>query len=288
MPDSLIENPKSGIQKLKLLTIFLIFLAFVFCFFMRGSSWALTLPPGSLDTVVSGSIGEYYISITGYISPFASVVLYSQGVYLRATTADENGYFRISDVLVKYGLTELCFDAYDFKRLGESYSCIEIPPVTKSTTIENIFLPPTLGLSKTQIGEGGSTTAWGYSMPGATVTLNFQGKLITTTADPTGYYQFNLDNIKAGIYELTAKGSLDNKSSLDPKKKAILKSLSGTQQAVNWLDELLKKLWIILTTYWFIAISIPILILIIILIWKLFPGKFSRHHYLHHQYLFGY
>lgn len=244
------------------------------------------LPKGSLNSSVSGTLGDFYLSVSGYIAPFASIVLTSDGVYLRATTADESGYFRIPEVLIKKGFSKFCFDAIDFRRLGESFSCKTIPPATGSVTIEDIFLPPTLGLSRSTIAEGGSTTAWGYTMPGATVTLNFAGKNLKTKADKTGYYQFIFNNVKAGIYKLYSKASLDGKNSLDPQKKVTLKSLSKTDQAIGWLEDLLKKLWDLLTTYWFIWIVVPIIILIIILLWRL--SKLHRHHNLHHKYFVGY
>ena len=245
------------------------------------------LPQGNLKTTVSGVLGDFYLNITGYIAPFASIVLYDGNkVYLRATTADEKGYFRISEVLIKMGFSKFCFDAYDFKRLGESYSCQTISPATGSVTINDIFLPPTLGLSRTTIEAGGSTTAWGYSMPGAIVTLNFAGKNLTTKADQSGFYQFVLKNIDAGIYKLYAKAELNGKKSLDPQKKVELKSLSKADQAIAVTEDLLKKIWELLTTYWFIWIVVPVLILIIILLGRLL--KLHRHHYLHHKYFVGY
>jgi hypothetical protein len=262
--------------------------------------------PGSSSVTVSGTVGKYYLSISGYIAPFASIVLYADGAFLRSTVADEKGYFLIPEILVKEGLAKICFDAVDFRRLGESYSCLAIKPITGPTTIDNVFLPPTLGLSRSEIAAGSSSIAWGYSMPYARVTLHFGNLIYTTTADSTGYYQIELKNVKAGVYSLYSTAELNNKPSLDPEKKVTLKALSWWEQLIAWLLELLKKLWLLLTSLSFgpLWIAIPIIILIIILILRLWPERFTylynnkviifftkalrRHKPLHHEYFMGY
>ena len=276
------------------------------------SSKALALPityprPASLNSTVSGTVGDFYISISGYIAPFASIILSSDKVYIRATASDQSGYFLLPEVLVKEGFNHFCFDAVDFRRLGESSSCMTIPPVYAPREIEDVFLPPTLGLSRTQISAGSSATAWGYSMPGATVTLHFGTVIFTTTADSTGYYQIVLKDVKAGIYQLYSTAVLDNKPSLEPAKKLTLKALSPWEQFIEWLLNLLRRIWTFLTSLSFgpLWIAIPILILIIILILRLWPERFTslynnriiifftkafkgRKHPLHHSWMMGY
>lgn len=235
------------------------------------------LPKGSVSTSVSASLGDFYLNLSGYIAPFASIVLTSDGVYLRATTADEKGYFFITEVLIKKGFSKFCFDAVDFKRLGESFSCITIPPAKANVTMKDIFLPPTLGLSRSEITAGSSTVAYGYSMPGALVTLHFGNKIYQVVADSTGYYQIVLKDVKAGVYQLYATAELNKVPSLNPEKKLTLKSLSSWDQFWQWLINLIKHFWIFLTSLSFgpLWLAIPILILIIILILKLWPERFT-------------
>ena len=255
-----------------------------------GKSWQ-----GSLGTSVGASVGEFYLSLWGYISPFASVVLTSDGIFLRATVADEKGNFIISQVLIKAGFKSFCLDAIDFKRIGESYTCFSIPPATASITMKDIFLPPTLGLSRTKINAGGSATAFGYTMPKAKVTLHINGELLTTYADSNGYYQVTIKNLKAGNYSLYATAEYKQKQSLEPTKKLKLESLSIQKQVINqagnWWDALLRflKNWL-WNPLWLV---IPIIILIIILIRKLWgrqlPNPFKRKsHLLHHFWWIGF
>lgn len=262
--------------------------------------------PGAHSTTVSGSVGDFYLNVTGYIAPFASIVLTSQGVYLRATTADQFGYFTISQVLIKKGFSSFCFDAVDFRRLGESFSCINIPPANAAVSLKNIFLPPTLGLSRSQIAEGASTVAWGYSMPGALVTLRVNDQTYKTYADSTGYYQVVLQSVKAGVYKLSSRANLDHKDSLEPGKKVILTSLSWWEQLLLWLVGLWKKFLEFLTSLSLgpLWIAIPAIIVIVILILRIWPERFTiiyqsklmvffsksfkRHRPLHHEYFVGY
>ncbi len=290
----------------KALFLFVLFSFALGFLFTKASLAQYKLSKGSHSSTVYGKLGDFYLSLSGYIAPFASIVLYTDGVYLRATTADEKGYFTISEVLVKAGLSRFCFDAVDFRRLGESYSCMTVPPIRKNTTIKDIFLPPTLGLLRTTIEAGSNAVAFGYSMPNALVTLHFGTKTYTTTADSTGYYQFVVKDVKAGTYQLYATAVLDEKPSLTPERKLTLKSLSLWEQFLEWLKELLNKIREFFTSLSFgpLWLAIPILILIIILLLKLWPERFSfisknkttvflakkfkREHPLHHKYFMGY
>ena len=201
-------------------------------------------------------------------------------------------------VLVNSGLSKLCFDAVDFARIGESVSCLNISPVDASRTIKDIFLPPTLGLSRNEVIEGGSVTAHGYSMPGALVTLYLSnGNVLTTYADQTGYYQFTVKDLKAGTYNLYARAEFKQKESLMPTKKLQLKSLSWWDQLIAFLKDLWDKFLkflrdLALGPLWLI---VPILISIIILLVKLMPGRFGflrnplrKKYPLHHKWWMGY
>lgn len=183
---------------------------------------------------VSASIGEYYINLSGYIAPNASVVLLSDNVVLRTTVADSNGYFYITGVLINSGLTSFCLDGIDFKRIGESYTCFSVPPAQGNITMNNIFLPPTLGLQRTEITAGQEALAWGYSMPNAAITIHSSdGKIYTVTADATGFYQLSIKINSAGKYQFFAEATYKNSQSHTPDKKIELTALSETQNIVK-------------------------------------------------------
>jgi len=259
----------------------------------------ITLPKASLKITVQAAVGEFYFNfLNGQIAPNASIVLTIDGVFARATVADQNGYFSITNVLIKRGASRICLDAVDFRRIGESITCFNIPPAQASVTMKNVFLPPTLGLSRNQIAEGASVKAYGYSMPGALVTLYLSnGKVLTTYADKTGYYEFTVAGLKAGSYSLYARAEFKHKQSLEPTTKLKLRSLSWWEQFIAFIKDLWNKLLkfirdLALGPLWLI---IPILILIIILLVKLLPGRFgfldnpfSKKKPLHHKWWMGY
>ncbi len=259
----------------------------------------------SFKTDVEAKVGNYYLNISGWISPYASVVLYSDGVFLRATVADSKGNFYISQVLIKEGFSNFCLEAIDFKRIGESYTCFNIPPAKGNVEKHGIFLPPTLGLSRNEIGENEEVMAFGYTMPGARVKLYLSdGQVIETTADETGYYEYKLKGLKAGKYKLYAKATYQNKESLAPTKTLELRSLNWWEMFLAFLKELWNKVVKFITSIGLgpLWIGLPIIILIIILILKIWPEKFTfiydskllawlprrKKKQLHHSWFIGY
>jgi hypothetical protein len=273
----------------KILPAFILSVVIFVLFSKSAFSQTFIITKASHTVTVSAIVGDFYLNLAGYIAPNASIVLIIDGVTARATVADASGNFSISGVLIKKDFSHFCLDAIDFRRLGESYTCFDIPPAQASVTMKDLFLSPTLGLSRTEIAEGSTAKAYGYSMPGALVTLHLNGQLLTTYADQTGYYEFSVKNLKAGNYSVYARAELDHKQSIEPTKKLTLKSLSWWEQFIAFLKDLWKKLLKFLTDLSLgpLWLLIPLIILIIILLAKLLPGRFDKHP-LHHKWWMGY
>lgn len=253
-------------KALPILFILTIILVFVQPVFGQASK------QGRVDVVAI--VGELTLSVSGYISPYASIVLTSQGVFLRSAVADSKGYFYISEVLIKKGFSEFCLDAVDFKNIGESSACFSFPPAESSIVMTDIFLPPTLGLYRNDIEAGGTAIAFGYSMPNAKVILHLSdGRIFEVIADSTGYYEFRIEKMQAGTYKLYSEASLEGINSLTPKKQIELRVLTFEQQAVGLIGKLKDKVVdrLISTGLGILWIAIPLIILIIILLLKLFP-----------------
>ena len=259
-------------MKRNLLILFLLLISLIFNLKSPLATQA------SFQVNAQAQVGKFYLNLSGYISPYASVVLTIDGIFARATVADAGGNFSISGVLIKEGFSQFCLEAVDFKRLGDSYTCFDIPPAKGEVTMKDIFLPPTLGLSKNVIAEGGETLAFGYTMPGAEVTLYLSnGQKLTTFADQTGYYVFHIKNLKAGTYNLYARAIYNYKESLAPTKTVQLKALSWWEQLIAFLQSILENIQKFFTS-WSLGplwLGLPILILIIILILKIWPERFT-------------
>jgi len=227
---------KFASKKLKNFPIIIVF--GLFFILLIGQVFGATLFPQfsqSKSSVVTATVGTYHLTVNGYQSPYASIVLKTQnGVFLASTTADANGYFSISNILINSSVLTYCFQAVDFKRIGESEACITLDgPINSDITKNDIFLPPTIGLSKKQINAGQDAIIYGYSMPGATVYLYIEGEVVTLTADTTGFYSYTYKNVPEGIFRITTSAELNDKKSLDPTNEVVLESLSVGQQITN-------------------------------------------------------
>lgn len=269
----MVRIPLSKISKIAQVLI----IVFIFTILFSTKSFAKSVDiQGPVN--VSATVGEYYLDLSGWQSPYASILLTSDGVFLRSTVADEKGVFNLSSILIKQGFSNFCLKAVDYKQVGTSETCFTVAPATASITKQAIFLPPTMALSATEIAEGKDVYFLGYTMPSAKVFLFISnGKVLTGQAEKSGYYSFKVSNLKAGKYTLYTKAQYQGKDSLTPNKKLSLWVLSWWEQLLNFIKDLLRRLWLLLTSIVLnpLWIAIPIFILIIILLLKIWPEKFT-------------
>lgn len=230
----------------------------------------------SRETTVIATVGSTTLTITGYQSPYASIILKTQGgTFLASTTADANGYFSISNVLINQSNLVYCFQAVDFKRIGISESCITIEgPIVGDVVHSGVFLPPTIGLSEKRINAGQDAIIFGYSMPGAKVTLNINGNAVNVTADSTGYYSYTYKDVPAGTFTITATASFEGEDSLEPENSVILESLSVPEQIQETgekiTEEFTKKVPSSVFNLWpFLLVALALLVAIAVLLYKL-------------------
>ena len=94
-------------KKILPLLFFLLSLYTFYLILNTTSVLAQIRPPfgGGLGSKVSAKVGDFYLNLSGYVSPFSSIILTSDGVFIRATTADQYGNFSISEVLIKSGFS---------------------------------------------------------------------------------------------------------------------------------------------------------------------------------------
>jgi hypothetical protein len=223
----------------------------------------------------------------------------SDNVFVRATVADSNGNFHISQIGVARGFSQFCLENVDFQRIGDSVTCFQIDPVTGNTSKSDIFLPPSLGLSSQKTTPLTYIYAFGYTMPGSSVNLKVsEGITLKTQASQNGYYKVKVEKLAVGTYQLFATANYSGKESVKPSKTQELKSLSSAQIA---REKFITTFWRWVVRYGWIAI--PIIILIFILLSKRLrdkiittarrikdrqfaPPKEGAH--LHHYWLVGY
>lgn len=268
--------------------------AFIALLFAVGSvkAQAVEFPQfaESGSSVVTASVGRFYLSVSGYQSPYASIVLTTKsGQFLRSTTADSGGYFTLTDILITESFDGFCLIAVDFKRIGESEACIDVAtPITGNLTYTDIFLPPTIGLSKKVINAGEDAEIYGYTMPYAKVYLTINGEVVTLTADFAGFYKYLFLDVPAGRYSFSATAELNGKISLPPTKKVTLEARSIVGQIAEIPREVAKKLpllnigLILLPLFFLVAIGV-LLYKLRFKLWVIVVDKFRKKHRMHHD-----
>lgn len=266
---------------------------FFWLFFLSSQAQAIVYFPQFSQTgssTVNASVGRFYLSVSGYQSPFASIVLTTKsGQFLRSTVADKNGNFTLTDILITESFDGFCLTAVDFKRIGESEACIDIQtPVTQSLSYTDIFLPPTIGLSRKVINAGENAEIYGYTMPYAKVYLTINGKVVTLSADFAGFYKYLFVNVPAGTYTFSATAELNGKSSLPPTKKVSLEARSLVGQIAQVPQAVAAKLPILNIGLLLLALLLLIAIGILLYklrfrLWVIFIDKFRKKHRMHHD-----
>jgi hypothetical protein len=223
--------------------------------------------PASAQQAVGlkASVGRYYFSASGIVSPFASVVMTSQNIYLSSAVADSRGGFVMPKALVNDGFDSFCLEATDFRRIGTSYTCFKTNPPKSDFIQSGLFLPPTVGLSGRKIEPNSSILSSGYTMPGSAVRINLgEGLWVDAKADKSGFYKSEIKNVPVGRYELYAAAVYNNKSSGKPTKTFTVESLS-LLSGIPFVPLLA------------ISASILVIILFIIVLVKKKKGKSSFH-----------
>lgn len=259
----------------------IIMILLALCYVLCATSNVDAQTPAFQSTSVSATVIKYNLSVTGIIAPYASVVMTSGGVFLQSAVADQNGSFSIRNVPIISGLSELCFTAVDVKRLGESTTCISIPPAQGNVSMNNIFLPPTLGLYQSEITAGATAILFGYSVPNARVVVSLSDTLVySAIADKTGYYEIKVPAVKAGTYFLTASAFSNGRSSLLPTKKIKLTAVTVQEQIQKTAKTIVtntqtsannftKNLLSLLAIEWWIVLGLLIIIIFFLfLLWK--------------------
>lgn len=239
-----------------------------YIFILLFSFFLLFKPPQVFSqqgsSTVTATVGQLHLDISGIAAPYATIVLASKEVFLQSAVADQYGSFYIQPVLIKSGFSDFCLTAIDIKRLGESLTCIKVPPASSDVIMNNIFLPPSLGLYRNQITAGGTVLMFGYSMPDAVVSVSLNKlKIYSVHTEENGYYEIRIPNAQSGSYVLSATAVRAKRLSLEPTKKVGLTVLTPAQQVEKGTKKIIglvaAEIWIILFLVIFIVVMLFLL-----------------------------
>jgi hypothetical protein len=211
------------------------------------------------DLQFQASVGKYYFSASGIVSPYASVVMTSQDYFLASTVADEDGKFYLPKALVNDGLDNFCLEAIHIRRIGTSYTCFNVEVPKRDFSKDQIFLPPTVGLSGRKIEPNSSITASGYTMPSSTVNVKLgEGFWVEAKADENGFYNTELKSgIPPGKYELYATAVYGAQISEKPTRTFTIEVIGLLNKIPLWLIVLLILILILILVF-----------ILLIILWK--------------------
>lgn len=217
----------------------------------------------NITVTVSGNI----MTLSGFIAPFASVVLSINGTVISSTVADSNGNFSFTNIAVAKATSSVCLNSVDFKKLGESEACIGVVATNGIISKANVFLPPTCGVQRTDVLVGNSAIGFGYGMPGATITVHINDLSgCVVTADTTGYYECNIVIQKEGDNTLFADAVLKGKPSEQQLKKILIKGLAFVKPTtVPTQLPAVPPIFTIPWWLWLLLVLIAIILIIILL-----------------------
>lgn len=131
-----------------------------------------------------------------------------------------------SDANFNINLSSLSSGNYIFSLYGEDYkgkrsSLLTFPVSVSSnliTNINNIFIPPTIGIDKSEVRRGGNITIFGQSVPDAEIIISIISReeiFKKIKADKNGAYAYDLNTalFPYGSYIIKAKASIDRQES---------------------------------------------------------------------------
>jgi hypothetical protein len=170
----------------------------------------------------------------GLAYPGSTVSLLKNGIVIAEIPANADGTFNIR-------VRDLAPGTYSFGVRAQDANGLQSKVLTftvyisslVATTVDGIFIPPTITSDKIEVMKGNTVTFTGKSAPNTEVRLSFAAKtelLKKTRSDSTGAWFFELDSslLDSGDYEAKARGL--TAQNLSPYSDALLCRVGDTNR----------------------------------------------------------
>ncbi len=149
------------------------------------------------------------VVLRGMAYPNSTVNILLNGQTLGSVQADSNADFLYTTTAVTPGTETFSFSATDDTGIASLLESVVFEVVQSAiTTVANVFLPPSIGVSATSIVPGGLLTISGQSVPYAQVTTQIDGQASSTlvsAVDASGDWALQLDTGSIATGNHTAK-----------------------------------------------------------------------------------
>ena len=188
-----------------------------------GSIPSVPLPPGAIPAST-----KTQVVLRGKAYPNQDVHILLDGLPSAIVRADSNADFLYSSDTAAAGTATFSFWANDSGGVTSLTTSVVFDVVQSAvTSVNNIFLPPTISVSDRQIAPGGLLTLFGQSVPTAKVVTNLDkdtSGALAATAEGSGKWTLQLDTKSIAVGFHSAKASFNLSSS----------SKSGFGKSVNF------------------------------------------------------
>lgn len=186
---------------LRILTFIIIFLIL-----------AVQQPTYAESLTVSASIGTN-LTLQGYTSPNSLVVFLENGTSIGTTTSDSDGSFTKNFNNQDPGIHTIYLYSTDSTGANSATVSFQVLLIDYQTiTVSNIYLPPTITLSKTSYSQDDIITISGYSKPSSLVKVEFtgtQGKTANVSTNSVGYYLYEISGNDLSVGNYQVKSTLE-------------------------------------------------------------------------------
>jgi len=165
--------------------------------------------PGAIPGVVSADL-QTRVVLKGKAFPLSSVKILRDGAPVDVVRTDANADFIYTSGQLTPGTATFGFVGTD-RANAQSFTTSVVFEIVQSavTTVENIFLPPTISVSSTHVTPGDPLTISGFTVPRATVTIDLQDSskaTLSAKADDTGAWALQVDtaSLATGFHAIKA------------------------------------------------------------------------------------
>ena len=172
-------------------------------------------PPGPINMTNTTDVAVF----RGLAYPGSTIFLLRNGVIIAETKANPDGTFDIRVRNLSAGTYSFGLRAEDVNRLTSKlllFTVVVAPGI--ATTVDGIFLPPTITTDKTEVKKGDTITFSGNSAPNADIRISLVPTFSTfellkqSKTNASGTWSFILDSseLAFGSYEAKARSILPN------------------------------------------------------------------------------
>jgi hypothetical protein len=171
------------------------------CWTGGGGGGGVYVPPPTETKVV----------LQGKAYPLAKITILKDGEVAQITSADINANFKTEIKNISAGIWNFSLWAEDSKGRRSIIISFSVTILEgKTTTISNIFIPPTIELEKTKVAKGETLNIFGQTAPESQISIHVESPeeiIETTKAKKTGDwdYPFDTSPLEEGMHTTGAR-----------------------------------------------------------------------------------